>query len=1160
MIEEVQNAKIKILFVDIHNGNCNDNAIDDGAKKKLAKEVDVLEAIVRGDMMASLLKKQSLDNPALPLSDSLFSHETGIGNAGLGLISETGTPTAGVGSKTTKPVTKANYVDEDSKPIVIAFAKALKSFLKETFDNVGDNAVKNPSQKHAAALGEDDTLKNERQALLQFKHDIIDVADRLSSWNNANTDCCRWSGIVCDNFTGHVQELHLRGPDPELEDASTQVLGGNIDPSLLLLKQLKHLDLSCNDFQATEIPSFIGSLRNLRYLNLSKSQFYGQIPPQIGNLSRLVVLDLGNGPWLTNVPVNSLHWLSGLPLLQYLGMSGYDLSSASDWLQEINTLPSLVELHLSSCNLTRVPHNLTKVNITSLTVLDLSYNIFDSLMPTWIFSLTKLVSLDLTRCLFHGPVSERVSGFHNMTELKIVHVSENDFMNSTSVLSGLLSVTSLVSIDISTCNLSFSILGGLQNMASLVSIDISQNQIKEVLPNSFGNLCNLRYVDLRANYFNGSVSELLNNFCECSSPKLEYLALTANILSGHLPDRLGKLQNLVTLDLAFNYISGTVPDSLGRLSFLKELMLNVNSLSGQLPDTIGYLTSLEWLEISFNNFTGRLPVTIGKLWNLKYLSVHHNLLTGDVTEDHFANLTALNNIWAEANMLMLKLSDSKWVPPFKLDVLRIGSWNLGPRFPSWLQSQGNLTELDIANTGISDIMPSWFWSTFSNIVFLNISHNKVQGMLVGDIRILARNAVVDLSHNHFEGPIPDNFNQADFALLDLSSNNLSGSLEQLLCSSLGDRQLQVLDLANNNLSGVIPDCWMKWQALSLANFQNNNLSGRIPQSVGNLSSLQSFNIRSNKLSGNIPASLLNSKSLQIIELAENEFTGSIPSLIEGEETKLRLLSLRSNKLEGEIPDELCRLTSIQILDLAHNNLSGTVPTCFSNFSIMSGRQQSSAIVLYDVPFQVQVLGSASLVTKGRVFEYSTILYLVTTLDLSGNKLSGPIPRELMDLVGLRYMNLSENHLTGRIPDEIGRMTLLESLDLSVNQIDGRIPWSMSRLTALNSLNFSFNKLTGEIPTSTQLQSLNGSSFMGNTLCGLPLAESCNKKRVAPDVNTRDFSDGQEWGFIISIVIGFVIGFWAVIAPLIASKVWRSAYFNYLCKGWSKICVACCKHF
>ena len=80
-----------------------------------------------------------------------------------------------------------------------------------------------------------------------------------------------------------------------------------------------------------------------------------------------------------------------------------------------------------------------------------------------------------------------------------------------------------------------------------------------------------------------------------------------------------------------------------------------------------------------------------------------------------------------------------------------------------------------------------------------------------------------------------------------------------------------------------------------------------------------------------------------------------------------------------------------MLDLGHNDLSGNLPRCFDNLTVISGRETSSPIVLYDTLFQNQVLGSTSLVIKRIIRAYSTILYLVTTLDLSDNQFSGSIP-------------------------------------------------------------------------------------------------------------------------------------------------------------------------
>ncbi|KAI3735087.1 hypothetical protein L6452_14575 [Arctium lappa] len=1008
-------------------------------------------------------------------------------------------------------------------------------------------------------------IANERSVLLQFKKNLVDQADRLSSW--AGEDCCRWSGVICDNFTGHVHEIRLRGPDDgirghchgsydtdeELKEASKQMLGGTISSSLINLKQLRYLDLSCNDFGSSKIPAFIGSFQNLTYLNVSRSQFYGEIPHHLGNLSMLRVLDLHGDGILSLLNSKSLEWLKNLKRLQHLDMSGIDLERASDWLQVISTLPSLLELHFSSCGLTRIPSNPTKVSFTSLRVLDLSYNIFDSsFLPGWIFSLHNLVVFDLSSCLISGINAGTRGGFHSMPSLSTLRVTNNNFVNSKSILNELSSLTNLRVLDVSNCNLSSPILGNLQNLSLMVHIDLSNNQIFEKIPKSLSNLCNLTTLDLQSNRFHGDVSELLENFCECESPKLELLALRGNYLSGRLPEKLGRLRNLGSIDAAYNTLTGSIPDSIGSLSLLKTLQMNINQLEGPIPDTVGRLSSLNFLDLSYNKLNGSLPESIGQLGELTFASLHHNFFTGVVTEVHFANLSALKTLWVGDNKLVFKLKVPNWIPPFQLEVLRIGSSSLGPRFPLWVRSQTNLTDLDFANANISDTIPNWIWSAFSSVRFLNISHNNILGML-GDVSFLTPGAILDLSSNHFTGPLPDNFNRPDIEFLDLSYNNLSGSLDQFLCSIHEPRQLKVLFLGNNNLSGVIPNCWMNWGSLEILDLKENRLSGEIPFSLGNISSLDSLAAGNNMLSGKLPVSLLNSKSLVIIDLAENQLSGRIPAQIGRDDTGLKLLNLRSNKLEGEIPNEICGLSSLQILDLAHNHLSGNLPTCFRNFSVISGRNRSSPIILYDVLFENQVIGSASLVIKGQVFPYSTILYLVTTIDLSNNKFSGSIPDELLALSGLRYLNLSRNNLTGSISQRIGEMSQLESLDVSMNHLNGRIPLSLSVLSTLNSLNLSYNNFTGRIPTSTQLQSFNESSFIGNALCGAPLAD-CGQPTNDPEGTKEedDDSDSIDWILVIVTIVGLIAGFWIMIAPLLVSKRWRNAYYHFLDKTRIKV--------
>ncbi|KAL7253619.1 hypothetical protein ACSBR1_008036 [Camellia fascicularis] len=248
---------------------------------------------------------------------------------------------------------------------------------------------------------------------------------------------------------------------------------------------------------------------------------------------------------------------------------------------------------------------------------------------------------------------------------------------------------------------------------------------------------------------------------------LESLNHGGNLLKKVISNAIGNLTSLFSLDLSFNQLEGRIPRSLGNICKFKQIALSRNNFDREVAQVIGSFyrcmsNGLNWMELEWNYLLGHLPDELGQFKNLAYFSIHveWNSSTkswatckvgkGVVYDFDFANLTRLYILDASGNSLTFKATDS-WIAPFQIEVLRLSSWQLGPQFLLWLQSQGKLHELYIASTGISDSMPTWFWSKPSPFAYLNLSNNQIHGEIP---RILIARCTIDLSSNNFSGQLP----------------------------------------------------------------------------------------------------------------------------------------------------------------------------------------------------------------------------------------------------------------------------------------------------------------------------------------------------------------------------------------------------------------------
>ena len=135
------------------------------------------------------------------------------------------------------------------------------------------------------------------------------------------------------------------------------------------------------------------------------------------------------------------------------------------------------------------------------------------------------------------------------------------------------------------------------------------------------------------------------------------------------------------------------------------------------------------------------------------------------------------------------------------------------------------------------------------------------------------------------------------------------------------------------------------------------------------------------------------------------------------------------------------------------------------------------------------------------------LAALTTLDLSGNSLTGDIPgAALDDLTGLTSLNLGGNSLTGNIPTQLGSLTSLTSLDLGGNSLTGALPTELDSLTSLTTLDLSGNAgLTADVTRlaamAEDLTSLTTLDLSGTGICVNPADTSTANTAVITWVNT-----------------------------------------------------------
>ncbi|KAK8346219.1 hypothetical protein V6Z11_A07G200400 [Gossypium hirsutum] len=237
-----------------------------------------------------------------------------------------------------------------------------------------------------------------------------------------------------------------------------------------------------------------------------------------------------------------------------------------------------------------------------------------------------------------------------------------------------------------------------------------------------------------------------------------------------LPDSIGKLCSLITLDLSDNRIVA-LPDTIGGLSSLKKLDLHSNKIA-QLPDSIGDLLSLVFLDLSANQLSS-LPATFGRLVRLEELDLSSNHLPS--LPDSIGSLISLKKLNVETNdieeiphtighcsslkELRADYNRLKALPEAvgKIETLEVLSvrYNNIKQLPTTMSSLANLKELDVSFNELESLPESLCFAT--TLVKMNVGNNfadmRSLPRSIGNLEMLEE---LDISNNQIR-VLPDSF-------------------------------------------------------------------------------------------------------------------------------------------------------------------------------------------------------------------------------------------------------------------------------------------------------------------------------------------------------------------------------------------------------------------
>ncbi|XP_031122478.1 putative receptor-like protein kinase At3g47110 [Ipomoea triloba] len=432
-----------------------------------------------------------------------------------------------------------------------------------------------------------------------------------------------------------------------------------------------------------------------------------------------------------------------------------------------------------------------------------------------------------------------------------------------------------------------------------------------------------------------------------------------------------------------------------------------------------------------------------------------------------------------------------------LRAIELGGNGFSGEIPGEISSLFRLRHLNLSINAFTGELAKVNLSNCSNLWFLDISINALQGNLPQDLAKLKKLKALLMGSNQLRGGIPAAFgNLSSLLILAMEENDLEGSVPQEI--ALGCRDLKIFSLGSNNLTGKLSSSFFNLTSMMKISVTDNSFEGTIPSYVGDtMPNLLVFDFAGNKFHGTIPVSFPNASKLQVLELSSNYFVGKVPhnigqlkdfetlnleyNFLGGNDlgfltslsncSDLYSFSIESNRFETKLPNSIANLSSkLSFLTLGDNKFVGTIPVGIKNLASLIFLGLDNNLLSGIIPSEIgklQKLQGLWLHQNQFLGKIPSTMYNLTSLaelDIHSNNLDGKIPSKVENFRNLYFLDLSNNKFNGTIPQEVFDLSSLsKSLDLSSNSFTGPLSPALGKLKTLNELHVSGNKLSGKIP-------------------------------------------------------------------------------------------------